>query len=111
MTFRSTTRVSHGPSACKPTRLLDLLFSVKFSNDASLNWILFDGNGHKRSTNGTWLYVDDFFRVYDKMVFKACNCLFQANLIDPEDDAEEIMMLFPKTAAAVAQAEGGGENS
>jgi len=52
-------------------------------NDASQNWVLIDGlGGEKRSTNGTWLYVDDTFRVYDKMVFRACNCLFQANLID-----------------------------
>jgi hypothetical protein len=29
-------------------------------NDASQNWILFDGYGsEKRSTNGTWLYVDE----------------------------------------------------
>jgi len=54
---------------------------IKFKNDASQNWVLYDGAGpDKRSTNGTWVYVDDQFRVYDQMVFKACNYLFQARL-------------------------------
>lgn len=56
---------------------------IRFMNDSSQNWILFDGpGGDKHSTNGTWLYVDDSFRIYDKMVFRACNYLFQANLTE-----------------------------
>lgn len=34
-------------------------------------WILKDGNGEKQSTNGTWLFVDDLFKIYDGMTFKA----------------------------------------
>ena len=29
------------------------------------NWILKDGDGAKLSTNGTWLFVDELFKVYD----------------------------------------------
>jgi len=32
--------------------------------------VLRDGDG-KPSTNGTWLFVDEYFLIYDNMVFKA----------------------------------------
>lgn len=35
------------------------------------SWILKDGTGDKLSTNGTWLFVDELFKVFDGMVFKA----------------------------------------
>jgi len=35
------------------------------------SWILKDGNGEKLSTNGTWLFVDELFKIYDGMTFKA----------------------------------------
>lgn len=35
------------------------------------NWVLKDGDGVKLSTNGTWLFVDELFRIYDNMIFKA----------------------------------------
>jgi hypothetical protein len=28
-------------------------------------WILTDGDGKKQSTNGTWLFVDELFEIYD----------------------------------------------
>ena len=28
-------------------------------------WFLKDGDGNKLSTNGTWLFVDELFKVYD----------------------------------------------
>jgi len=34
-------------------------------------WLLKDGDGKKHSTNGTWLFVDELFLIYDGMVFKA----------------------------------------
>lgn len=40
------------------------------------SWRLEDGDGTKSSTNGTWLYVDDYFKVHDGMVFKAGQSLF-----------------------------------
>lgn len=28
-------------------------------------WVLTDGDGKKQSTNGTWLFVDELFPIYD----------------------------------------------
>lgn len=44
-------------------------------------WILKDGTGSKLSTNGTWLFADELFKIFDNMVFKAGQILFQANLL------------------------------
>ena len=43
-------------------------------------WVLRDGINSKRSTNGTWIYVEEEFEIEDKMVFKAGKTLFEANL-------------------------------
>lgn len=40
--------------------------------------MLFDGDGLKHSTNGTWLYAERPFRIHDNLLFKAGNVLFQA---------------------------------
>ena len=40
-------------------------------------WYLRDGDGQKLSTNGTWLFVDELFPIYDGMVFKAGHTLFK----------------------------------
>lgn len=44
-------------------------------------WVLFDGDGDKKSTNGTWLFVDEEFEIFDGMVFKAGKTLFEAKVI------------------------------
>ena len=36
-----------------------------------------DGNGMGPSTNGTWLYLNEEFEVYDGLVFKSHQVLFQ----------------------------------
>ncbi|CDW73785.1 UNKNOWN [Stylonychia lemnae] len=41
-------------------------------------WYLRDGYNNKNSLNGTWLYLNDDFEVYDGMTFKANQTLFQA---------------------------------
>jgi len=33
--------------------------------------MLKDGDGAKLSTNGTWLFVDELFKIYNDMIFKA----------------------------------------
>lgn len=43
-------------------------------------WLLSDGDGTKKSTNGTWLYVDEPFEIYDNIVFKAGNLLFRVTI-------------------------------
>ena len=46
-------------------------------------WVLKDGdpaNG-KKSTNGTWLFVDELFPICDTLVFKAGQTLFQSKIL------------------------------
>ncbi|CAG9325073.1 unnamed protein product [Blepharisma stoltei] len=40
-------------------------------------WALEDGDGNKKSTNGTWLFVEEDFEIYNAMVFKAGKSLFE----------------------------------
>ncbi|CAG9318054.1 unnamed protein product [Blepharisma stoltei] len=42
------------------------------------SWYLIDGDGRKLSTNGTWLFCEDFFEIFDGLVFKAGQTLFKA---------------------------------
>jgi len=44
------------------------------------NWVLKDGDGEKLSTNGTWLFAESFFEVFDGMTFKAAETLFKVEL-------------------------------
>ena len=55
-------------------------YQCNISFNQTKGWILKDGVGDKKSTNGTWLYVEDEFEVYDKLVFKAGKTLFEATL-------------------------------
>lgn len=43
-------------------------------------WKLTDGDGEKHSTNGTWLFADEFFTVFDGMIFKVGETLFKCEL-------------------------------
>lgn len=43
-------------------------------------WQLSDGDGVKKSTNGTWLYAEDPFPIHDGMLFKAGLVLFKAHV-------------------------------
>lgn len=46
-------------------------------------WKVEDGNGLKVSANGTWLFVDEKFWVYDGMKFKIGQTLLLAIVHDP----------------------------
>jgi hypothetical protein len=43
-------------------------------------WMIMDGDGKKLSTNGTWLFVEQFFEIYDGLAFKAGESLFKAKI-------------------------------
>ena len=45
------------------------------------NWAIADGDGKNGSRNGTWLFADELFLIYNNMVIKAGQTLFKANLI------------------------------
>jgi|LakMenEpi03Aug12_release.lakeMendotaPanAssembly.Ray.scaffolds.fasta_scaffold1035162_2 hypothetical protein len=52
--------------------------------DEEEGWKLRDGNGEncRPSTNGTWLYLSEEMEIYDNMVIKASQTVFQACLHD-----------------------------
>ena len=53
--------------------------TIRFENE---KWVLRDGDGKKSSTNGTWLFADEYFDIYEDLVFKAGQTLFQAKVIN-----------------------------
>lgn len=49
--------------------------------EAGAGWHLQDGDGRKNSTNGTWLFADFAFEVFNHMVFKAGQSLFEVSVL------------------------------
>lgn len=45
-------------------------------------WTLNDGYNNKPSTNGTWLYLNEDFEMFDGMVFKANQTIFEVKLLN-----------------------------
>ena len=43
-------------------------------------WFIQDGDGKKISTNGTWLFAEDYFEIYNDMLFKAGETMFRADI-------------------------------
>ena len=54
-------------------------FRIKFINNS---WYLYDGNGKKGSTNGTWLFAEKDLQIFDNMTFKEGNYLFKATVYE-----------------------------
>lgn len=52
---------------------------IKFVDN---NWRLFDGYNGKGSTNGTWIYLNDDFEMYDGMTFKANQTIFNVRIFN-----------------------------
>ena len=44
-------------------------------------WVVYDGDGTKPSTNGTWIFMEDSKEIIDGMIFKAAQTMFQAKII------------------------------
>lgn len=56
--------------------------SIEYSTEDG-TWTLSDGmtgNGGKPSTNGTWLYLNEPFRMFAGMVFKANQTIFKVDI-------------------------------
>jgi len=45
-------------------------------------WYLKDGDGFKKSTNGTWILLQDKKIMFNKMIFKVCNTVFKTHMVD-----------------------------
>jgi hypothetical protein len=43
-------------------------------------WVVQDGDGKVQSTNGTWLFVEEFFEVYHEMIMKVGETTFRTEL-------------------------------
>ena len=52
-------------------------------------WKLIDGQQYKPSTNGTWIYINAQYEIYDKMIFKTNQTIFQANIFQNENEITE----------------------
>jgi pSer/pThr/pTyr-binding forkhead associated (FHA) protein len=59
--------------------LLSKLHATIFYN--SNGWNLIDGDMQKSSTNGTWLYLSEYFQMYNSMIFKSNSSVFQVTSI------------------------------
>lgn len=44
-------------------------------------WVIYDGDGVKASTNGTWLFAEDHLELEDNTIFKAAQTLFKVSII------------------------------
>jgi predicted component of type VI protein secretion system len=44
------------------------------------SWWLIDGFNNKKSTNGTWLYLNEDFKMHNGMIFKANQTIFSVEL-------------------------------
>ena len=44
-------------------------------------WIVYDGDGTKPSTNGSWIYLRAPLEITDGMMFKAAQTLFKVKVI------------------------------
>lgn len=62
-----------------------------YESPDNYRWLLHDGFKGKPSTNGTWLYINEDMRVYDGMVFKANQTIFQASL-SPMGGEQQMLM-------------------
>lgn len=49
--------------------------------ETGTGWFIQDGDGHKTSTNGTWLFADFAFDIFDRLVFKAGQSLFEVTVL------------------------------
>lgn len=52
-------------------------FHCTFLYDIKKGWILMDGIDSKDSTNGTWLFANEDFQIFNKMIFRSNQSLFQ----------------------------------
>ena len=56
---------------------------INYSNEG---WKLFDGQPNKPSTNGTWVYINNEYIMYDKMIFRTNQIMFQASIDENKNE-------------------------
>lgn len=76
-------QITIGRSSSCDIAIEDLLLSKLQCTIKMINskWFIFDGDGENFSTNGTWIYLVDPWKIENIVFFKANHTLFQLNLI------------------------------
>lgn len=54
-----------------------MIIRIKYENG---NWIIFDGDGEKASTNGIWYLVKDYIEIETGNIFKVGSTSFETKL-------------------------------
>ena len=58
---------------------------IKVNRDEEdIQWELLDGNGDEKSTNGTWIYINEDSRMFSGMTFKNNSSIFRVEVIPPK---------------------------
>ena len=60
-------------------QVINCLFRIQYEESG---WFIYDGDGIKPSTNGSWIYLDDFYEFLNGLMFKAGQTMFRINVID-----------------------------
>lgn len=47
--------------------------------------MVYDGDGEKPSTNGTWIYMEGVYEITDGTMFKAGQTMFRVKVVDAAD--------------------------
>lgn len=43
-------------------------------------WFIQDGDGRNLSTNGTWMFVEEYFKIYHGMIFKVGETMMKIDI-------------------------------
>ena len=62
--------------------LLSKMQATIMFDEPSHSWVLVDGYEGKKSTNGTWLYLNEEIPIKPNMLFKSNQTFFQASIDD-----------------------------
>jgi len=54
-------------------------FTIQY-DDFSEKWLVYDGDKVKKSTNGTWLFLDNSFEIQNNTSFRIGSSLFNVEL-------------------------------
>ena len=54
--------------------------SILYENN---NWYIVDGDGVKKSLNGTWFFADEYITINEGMIFRAGSTTFKSHLFTP----------------------------
>jgi hypothetical protein len=72
----------------KDKMLTQIHCMINYSDEG---WKLMDGQTNKPSTNGTWIYINEEFEMYNRMMFKTNQTIFEVSVLNPNDKGEYVI--------------------